>query len=187
MLRLADAHYVPLLNSLLRPSPSVEIRRVDEEAWESVRALHALSRQETYASLLPGSNRIRFRPGDLVQRWRIRPDRGSLVLHGGWSDQVLLGFVATSPVAAQRFELNALHVRPDWHGRGGWRTGCIGPLSRTSAVKAGRIFSYGWWRATAGRDVSRRSRAGMHRVVTERCHSVLQRCRRSRTPEGSSR
>ncbi len=118
MLQLADARYTPLLTSLLRPTPSVQIRRIDEEAWESIGALHALSQHETYTSLLPGRPRVRFRPVDLVEHWRTRPNRAALVLHGGWMDENLVGFVATSPVAAQRFELNALHVRPDWHGRG---------------------------------------------------------------------
>ncbi len=116
-LELVDVRYVPLLTDLLHPSPKIEIRRLGAEALESVGALHALSRQQTYARLLPRCSRVRFRPDELAERWRARMGSGSVVLHGGWSGQVLLGFVATSRVG-ELAELHALHVRPDWHGRG---------------------------------------------------------------------
>ena len=118
-LELADSGYVPLLTDLLRPSPNIEIRRLNEAAMERVGALHALSRHETYSPLLPPCPTVRFRPADLAARWRVRPgSEHSPVVHGGWSGEVLLGFVAISPTGLDRAELNALHVRPDWHGRG---------------------------------------------------------------------
>jgi mutator protein MutT len=117
-LPLADDRYLPLLTELMRPAQRVEIRRIDEPAWRLIGALHALSRQETYAPLLPLGPGPLFRPADLDEHWRSRTDLASLVLHGGWDDTTLLGFVATVPVTARRFELTSMHVRPDWHGRG---------------------------------------------------------------------
>lgn len=114
-----QAHpYVPLLTDLLQPSPKIEIRRLNTESVESVGALHALSRQETYARLLPPCSPVRSRPDELAECWRQRMASGPVVLHGGWSGEVLLGFVATSPIGEKLVELHALHVRPDWHGRG---------------------------------------------------------------------
>ncbi|HEX6682676.1 MAG TPA: GNAT family N-acetyltransferase [Candidatus Limnocylindrales bacterium] len=118
-LPVADRRYVPLLTGLLHPSARLEIRREDSDVWASVGALHALSQQETYTALLPVCDRPRFRPADLAEKWRARAVRESgLVLHGGWSDDQLIGFAVTTRLTPAIFELNSLHVRPDWRGRG---------------------------------------------------------------------
>ena len=118
-LRLADNRYASLLESTLGPAQTIDIRREAEDHWESIGALHTLSRYETYASLVPCPSMFRFRPAEVAEKWRIRSARDpSLVVHGGWSGPTLLGFAVTTKVSPQMFELNALHVRADWHGRG---------------------------------------------------------------------
>lgn len=118
-LPVADRRFVPLLAGLLRPSARLEIRREVSDVWTSVGGLHALSQQETYSPLLPACDAARFRPPELVGRWRARAEREpGLVLHGGWSGDQLIGFAVTTPVTPAAFELAALHVRPDWRGRG---------------------------------------------------------------------
>lgn len=118
-LRLADIHYAALLESTLTPGQTIDIRREAEDVWEPVGALHALSRCETYGPLLPGPSMVRFRPTEVTEKWRTRSAKDpSLAVHGGWSGHTLLGFAVTTKVSPQMFELNALHVRADWHGRG---------------------------------------------------------------------
>lgn len=116
---LADAQYASLLESTLTPAEAIDIRRETGDHWEQVGALHTLSRYETYASLVPRASMARFRPAVAAAKWRIRSAQDpSLVLHGGWSGPTLVGFAVTTKVSPQMFELNALHVRADWHGRG---------------------------------------------------------------------
>lgn len=119
VLPVADQRFVPLLTGLLRPSARPEIRREESDVWESVGALHALSQQETYTRLLPPAGGSRFRPTALAEQWRARAaQEPGLALHGAWGDDQLIGFAVTTHAAPAAFELNALHVRPDWRGRG---------------------------------------------------------------------
>lgn len=96
------------------------VRPATEDDLEAVGALHALSRRQAYADLIPADALAAITDEAMIAEWRTgmaHSTEDHRVVVAVLDDGTVVGFSMIT-VRAEQAELNAIHVHPDQHGAG---------------------------------------------------------------------